>query len=39
MIDRVGIRPPEIFAMARQLDPAARCYTVNDFVNAFEEAE
>ena len=22
-----------------RLDPAARCYTVNDFVNAFEEAE
>lgn len=39
VIDRVGIRPPEIFAMARRLDPAARCYTVNDFVNAFEEAE
>lgn len=39
VIDRVGIRPPEIFAMARRLDPAARCYTVNDFVNAFKEAE
>lgn len=39
VIDRVGIRPPEIFAMARRLDPAARCYTVNDFVNAFEETE
>ena len=34
----VGIRPPEIFTMARSLDTSARCYTIDDFVSHFQEA-
>ena len=34
----VGIRPPEIFTMARSLDASARCYTIDDFVSHFQEA-
>lgn len=33
----VGIRPPEIFAMAQQLNPQALCYTVESFLNDFKE--
>ena len=38
LVDLVGIRPPEIFSMARQLDPRALCYTVEEFTNCFQEA-
>ena len=31
----VGIRPPEIFAMGRALDPASACYTIDDFLARF----
>lgn len=34
----VGIRPPEIFTMARSLDPDALCYTIDEFVDCFQEA-
>ena len=34
----VGIRPPEIFTMARALDENALCYTIDEFVDRFEEA-
>lgn len=33
---RVGIRPPEIFSMGQALDPRALCYTVEEFLNAFQ---
>ena len=33
---KVGIRPPEIFAMGQALDPRAFCYTVEEFVTAFQ---
>ena len=35
LLDLVGIRPPESFAMARALDPAACCYTIDDFLSQF----
>ena len=35
LLDLVGIRPPEIFAMARALDPEACCYTIDDFLSQF----
>ena len=35
LLDLVGIRPPEIFAMARALDPSACCYTIDDFLSQF----
>ena len=38
LVDLVGIRPPEIFSMARRLDPRALCYTVEEFINCFQEA-
>ena len=38
LVHRVGIRPPEIFSMARELDPRALCYTVDDFTHCFLEA-
>lgn len=31
----VGIRPPEIFAMAQKIDADAYCYTIDEFANAF----
>ena len=34
----VGIRPPGIFTMARALDENALCYTIDEFVDRFEEA-
>ena len=33
----VGIRPPEIFTMARRMDSRALCYTVDEFVDCCEE--
>lgn len=38
LVDLVGIRPPEIFSMARTLDPSALCYTVEEFTHCFQEA-
>lgn len=38
LADLVGIRPPEIFSMARELTPHALCYTVDDFTGCFLEA-
>ncbi len=35
LIDRVGIRPPEIFSMGQALDSRALCYTVDEFLEAF----
>ena len=31
----VGIRPPEIFTMGKELNENAKCYTISDFVEAF----
>ena len=36
LIEQVGIRPPEIFTMGQTLDPAALCYTIDDFLRCFE---
>ena len=36
LIEQVGIRPPEIFTMGRAMDPAALCYTIDDFLRRFE---
>ncbi len=38
LAELVGIRPPEIFTMARRLDPQALCYTVDEFMDRFQEA-
>ena len=37
LVERVGIRPPEIFYMGQVLDPTAYCYTIDEFINAFSE--
>ena len=39
LCQKVGIRPPEIFAMAQQLDAKALCYTVESFLNDFKESD
>ena len=36
LIEQVGIRPPEIFTMGQAMDPAALCYTIDDFLRRFE---
>ncbi len=36
LIQQVGIRPPEIFAMGQALDSRALCYTVDEFLTAFQ---
>ncbi|MGM9605732.1 MAG: energy-coupling factor ABC transporter ATP-binding protein, partial [Faecousia sp.] len=36
---QVGIRPPEIFDLARRLDERALCYTVDEFYHTFREDE
>ncbi len=36
LLRQVGIRPPEIFSMAQTLDPAALCYTVDEFLHCFQ---
>ena len=33
----VGIRPPEIFSMARALDNRALCYTIDEFTSSFQK--
>ena len=35
LIERVGIRPPEIFSMGQELNKSALCYTVSEFINMF----
>ena len=35
LLRRAGIRPPEIFTMGTALDPNARCYTVDAFLQRF----
>lgn len=37
VVDQVGIRPPEIFTMAQALYPAALCYTIEEFLESFQE--
>jgi energy-coupling factor transporter ATP-binding protein EcfA2 len=37
IIETVGIRPPEIFSMGQVLDPAALCYTIDEFEHRFQE--
>ncbi|TQQ85093.1 ABC transporter ATP-binding protein [Peptacetobacter hominis] len=34
-----GIRPPEIFSMAKALDESSLCYTIKEFVESFEVIE
>ena len=36
LIEQVGTRPPEIFTMGQAMDPAALCYTIDDFLRRFE---
>lgn len=31
----VGIRPPDIYAVAQSLEPTAQCYTIDEFITAF----
>ena len=38
LTELVGIRPPEIFTMARALDSRALCYTIDEFTRCFQEA-
>lgn len=35
VIETVGIRPPEIFSMGKELHKDAFCYTVEDFIQSF----
>ena len=35
VVEKTGIRPPEIFSMGKALDPKAFCYTVDDFIKGF----
>ncbi len=35
IVERSGIRPPEIFAMGQALDSTAACYTLDDFLSGF----
>ena len=37
VVERVGIRPPEIFSMAQALDSRAMCYTIDEFLSSFQE--
>ena len=37
VVEQVGIRPPEIFTMARSLNPNALCYTIDEFAACFQE--
>lgn len=36
IVDKVGIRPPEIFSMGQAICPESLCYTIDDFLNNFE---
>ena len=35
IVDMVGIRPPEIFSMGKELHEDAFCYTVDEFLQSF----
>ena len=35
VVEKVGIRPPEIFLMGQQLCPDMLCYTIDDFLSCF----
>ncbi len=35
VVNKVGIRPPEIFSMSQALCPEALCYTIDDFLTRF----
>lgn len=35
VVEKVGIRPPEIFAMGKELHEDAFCYTVEEFLQSF----
>ena len=37
VVEQVGIRPPEIFSMAQALDKRALCYTIEEFLERFQE--
>ena len=37
VVERVGIRPPEIFSMGQALDRRAMCYTIDEFLSSFQE--
>lgn len=36
IVEKVGIRPPEIFSLGQAIDPDALCYTIDAFLNSFE---
>lgn len=36
IVEKVGIRPPEIFSLGQSIDPDALCYTIDAFLNSFE---
>ncbi|MCI5650089.1 MAG: ABC transporter ATP-binding protein [Fusicatenibacter sp.] len=36
IVEKVGIRPPEIFSLGQAICPEAFCYTIDDFLNRFE---
>ena len=36
IVEKVGIRPPEIFSLGRAIAPDSLCYTIDTFLNAFE---
>lgn len=38
IVQTVGIRPPEIFSMGQALTEKALCYTVDEFLQSFEES-
>lgn len=35
IVDAVGICPPELFRLGRLLDDRARCFTMDEFLQAF----
>lgn len=37
VVQRVGIRPPEIFSMGQALDSRSMCYTIDEFLSSFQE--
>ena len=37
VVERVDIRPPEIFSMAQALDSRSMCYTIDEFLSSFQE--
>ena len=36
IVEKVGIRPPEIFSLGQAIEPNALCYTIDEFLNEFE---